>query len=132
MIRGPDEMFDSAPRWTGVERAAAQSGIRIDPGLVHKLPNLVDPMSGFEGGRDCARRLQASGFEFTAVIAVDDLTALGVVRGLSEAGVRVPHDCSVVGSTICCRRLGDAGNHHDSPAARRHGTAGRSMGGQSD
>jgi DNA-binding LacI/PurR family transcriptional regulator len=97
VIRGPDEMFDSAPRWTGVERAAAQSGIRIDPGLVHKLPNLVDPMSGFEGGRDCARRLQASGFEFTAVIAVDDLTALGVVRGLSEAGVRVPHDCSVVG-----------------------------------
>jgi DNA-binding LacI/PurR family transcriptional regulator len=54
-------------------------------------------MSGFEGGRDCARRLQASGFEFTAVIAVDDLTALGVVRGLSEVGVRVPDDCSVVG-----------------------------------
>jgi LacI family transcriptional regulator len=97
VIRGPDEMFDSAPRWTGVERAAAQSDIRIDPRLVHKLPNLVDPMSGFEGGRDCARRLQASGLEFTAVIAVDDLTALGVVRGLSEAGVRVPQDCSVVG-----------------------------------
>ncbi|HEY3988505.1 MAG TPA: LacI family DNA-binding transcriptional regulator [Acidobacteriaceae bacterium] len=97
VIRGPDEMFDSAPRWAGVQSAAAQSGIRLDPRLVLKLPNVVDPMSGFEGGLECTRRLEASGLDFTAVIAVDDLTALGVVRGLSEAGVRVPEDCSVVG-----------------------------------
>ncbi len=97
VIRGPDEMFDSAPRWAGVQREAKQLGIRINPRLVLKLPNVVDPTSGFEGGLDCARRLQASGVEFTAIIAVDDLTALGVLRGLSEAGVRVPEDCSVVG-----------------------------------
>jgi LacI family transcriptional regulator, galactose operon repressor len=97
VIRGPDEMFDSAPRWAGVQREAAQLDIRIDPRLVLKLPNLVDPMSGFDGGVNCARRWQASGLDFTAVIALDDLTALGVVRGLSEAGVRVPEDCSVVG-----------------------------------
>lgn len=97
VIRGPDEMFDSAPRWAGVQREAKHSGIRIDPRLVLKLPNVVDPTSGFEGGVDCARRLQGSGLAFTAIIAVDDLTALGAVRGLSEAGVRVPEDCSVVG-----------------------------------
>jgi len=31
------------------------------------------------------------------VLAFDDLTALGVVRGLLGAGLRVPEDCSVVG-----------------------------------
>jgi len=30
----------------------------------------------------------ASGKPFTAVLAFDDLTALGVVRGLTEAGLR--------------------------------------------
>jgi DNA-binding LacI/PurR family transcriptional regulator len=39
----------------------------------------------------------ASGLTFTAVLAFDDLTALGVVRGLTEAGLKVPADCSVVG-----------------------------------
>jgi LacI family transcriptional regulator len=39
----------------------------------------------------------ASGKPFTAVLAFDDLTALGVVRGLTEAGLRVPEDCSVLG-----------------------------------
>ena len=38
-----------------------------------------------------------SGVPFTAVVAFDDLTALGVVRGLSESGIRVPQDCSVMG-----------------------------------
>ena len=38
-----------------------------------------------------------AGPPFTAVLAFDDLTALGVVRGLTEAGLRVPEDCSVVG-----------------------------------
>jgi LacI family transcriptional regulator len=39
----------------------------------------------------------AAGRPFTAVIAFDDLTALGVVRGLTEAGLRVPDHCSVMG-----------------------------------
>ncbi len=97
VIRGPEELFDSAPRWTGVRRAAADAGIKLEKQLVRQLPNLVDPASGFEGGLDCARRMLASGKPFTAVLAFDDLTALGVVRGLTEAGLRVPEDCSVTG-----------------------------------
>jgi DNA-binding LacI/PurR family transcriptional regulator len=97
VIRGPEEMFDSAPRWAGVQSAAAAAGIKFDPGLVFQLPNLVDPASGFQGGMDCARRMMASARPFTAVLAFDDLTALGVVRGLLGAGLRVPEDCSVLG-----------------------------------
>jgi DNA-binding LacI/PurR family transcriptional regulator len=97
VIRGPEEMFDSEPRWAGVRRAAAETGIEFDSRIVLQLPNLVDPASGFEGGQDCARQLLDSGIPFTAVLAFDDLTALGVVRCLTGAGLRIPQDCSVVG-----------------------------------
>jgi len=97
VIRGPEEMFDSEPRWAGMQSAAAAVGIKIDPRLVFQLPNLVDPTSGFEGGLECALRMLASGRPFTAVLAFDDLTALGVVRGLLGAGLRVPEDCTVIG-----------------------------------
>ncbi len=97
VIRGPEELFDSAPRWAGVQQAAAEAGIQLDARLVFQLPGVVDPASSFEGGVDCTRRMMASGRPFTAVLAFDDLAALGVVRGLAEAGLRVPEDCSVLG-----------------------------------
>ncbi|MFY9852635.1 MAG: LacI family DNA-binding transcriptional regulator [Terracidiphilus sp.] len=97
VIRGPEELFDSEPRWVGVQRVAAETGIKLDPKLVFQLPGLVDPTSGFEGGLHFSRQMLASGRKFTAVVAFDDLTALGVVRGLTEAGLRVPEDCSVLG-----------------------------------
>ena len=96
-IRGPDEMFDSEPRWAGIQEAASAAGLHLDPRLVFQLPNQVDPRSGFEGGLHFARQMLASGCPFTAVLAFDDLTALGVVRGLSEAGLSVPRDCSILG-----------------------------------
>jgi LacI family transcriptional regulator len=97
IIRGPEEMWDSEPRWAGIERVAGEFGVELDPRLVFQLPDLVDPASGFEGGLTFARQMLASDCPFTAVVAFDDLTALGVVRGLTGAGLRVPEDCSVVG-----------------------------------
>lgn len=97
VIRGPDELFDSEPRWNGVKFAAAQAGINLEPPLVMQLPNLMDSTSGFEGGRQFVKQMLESRRPFTAVVAFDDLTALGVVRGLADAGLRVPEDCSVVG-----------------------------------
>jgi len=97
VIRGPVELFDSEPRWAGVQRAAAEAGIQLDSKLVFQLPGQVDPTSGFEGGLQISREMLASGRKFSAVVAFDDLTALGVVRGLAEAGLRVPQDCSVLG-----------------------------------
>jgi DNA-binding LacI/PurR family transcriptional regulator len=97
VIRGPKEMFDSEPRWAGIRRAAAEEGVTIDARLVFELPGLAGPASGFEGGLNFTREMLKSGALFTAVLAFDDMTALGVVRGLSEAGVRVPEDCSVMG-----------------------------------
>ena len=97
VIRGPEEMCDSEPRWRGIQRVAAEAGIRLDARLIYQLPGIAGPASGFEGGLHFARQMLQSGRQFTAVLAFDDLTALGVARGLAEGGVRVPQDCSVMG-----------------------------------
>lgn len=97
VIRGPEQMCDSEPRWRGIQQVAKSAGLTLDPKLVFQLPGLADPTSGFEGGRRFSRQMLKSGRPFTAVLAFDDLTALGVVRGLTEAGQRVPQDCSVMG-----------------------------------
>jgi DNA-binding LacI/PurR family transcriptional regulator len=97
IIRGPQELFDTELRWAGVQRAAADACIKLDSKLLFDLPNLMDPTSGFKGGLHLAQEMLASGRPFTAVLAFDDLTALGVVRGLTDAGLKIPTDCSVVG-----------------------------------
>ena len=97
VIRGPHEMVDSEPRWAGIQKVIAEDGLELDSRLVFQLPGSADPATGFEGGREIAKKMLATGRAFTAVIAFDDLTALGVVRGLVEAGLRLPEDCSVMG-----------------------------------
>jgi DNA-binding LacI/PurR family transcriptional regulator len=97
VIRGPGELFDSEPRWAGVQAAASEVGLVLDSGLVEQLPNSAGPTSGFDGGVDFARRMLTARQDFSAVIAFDDLTALGVIRGLTESGLKIPHDCSVMG-----------------------------------
>jgi LacI family transcriptional regulator len=52
---------------------------------------------GPEGGRKATRQLLASGFRPTAIICVNDFTAVGVLRELRESGFRVPEDISVTG-----------------------------------
>jgi LacI family transcriptional regulator len=97
VIRGPEELFASAPRWAGMRRGAAEVGIQPDPRLIFQLPGNLGPTSGFEGGLHFAKQMLASGRSFSAVLAFDDLTALGVVRGLTDAGQRVPEHRSVLG-----------------------------------
>lgn len=50
-----------------------------------------------EGGREASRSLLSTGFEPTALICVNDITAVGALRELRERGLRVPHDMSVTG-----------------------------------
>lgn len=49
------------------------------------------------GARRAVERMLAAGAPPEAVVAVNDLTALGVIAALEEAGVRVPEDCRVTG-----------------------------------
>ncbi len=96
-IRGPKMLIDSAPRWRAVRKFAQTAGMRIDSGLVAQLPDSFDPNSGFEGGYRLTEEFLQRKKKFTALMAFDDLTALGAIRALTKAGVNVPEQCSVTG-----------------------------------
>lgn len=96
-IRGPKMLIDSAPRWKGIQRFAHSAGMEIDSSMVMQLPDEFDPNSGFEGGYRFTEELLQRKKKFTALVAFDDLTALGAIRALTKAGVKVPEHCSVVG-----------------------------------
>jgi LacI family transcriptional regulator len=96
-IRGPKMLVDSSPRWRGVRSFARSVGLEIDPALVVDLPDSLDPNSGFEGGFKLTEELLKHKKRFTAVMAFDDMTAFGAIRGLARAGFKVPEDCSVIG-----------------------------------
>jgi LacI family transcriptional regulator len=96
-IRGPKALIDSAPRWKGIQKFAHTAGLEIDSNLIMQLPEAFDPNSGFEGGFRLTEELLQRRKKFTALVAFDDLTALGAIRALNKAGIRVPEQCSVVG-----------------------------------
>lgn len=96
-IRGPASLHDSVNRWRGIEKFAAEHGLDLDAKLIRELPEMLDANSGFDGGLELTAELIRSRRKFTALMAFDDLTALGALRALMQAGVRVPEDCSVIG-----------------------------------
>ncbi len=96
-LRGPAKLKDSDQRWDGMRRFARENKLRIDARLVRQLTGSSDPTSGFEGGYQLTCELIDGQVPFTALVAFDDLTALGAVRAMRKAGRSVPAECSVIG-----------------------------------
>jgi LacI family transcriptional regulator len=80
-----------------MQRYAAEVGLELNPALVCQLPGQSNPFSSYDNGIRLAGKLLAAGRGFSAILAFDDLTALGVMHGLHHAGLRVPEDISVIG-----------------------------------
>ncbi|GAB3701393.1 LacI family DNA-binding transcriptional regulator [Mariniluteicoccus flavus] len=59
--------------------------------------NEIRCTNSFEGGITAGRRLARRADEFTAVLCTSDLIAIGIMESLRNAGVRVPHDVSIMG-----------------------------------
>lgn len=53
--------------------------------------------TSIESGYKLAKKLVQSQRKFSAVICLNDLMAVGAIRALKEAGLRIPHDVSVMG-----------------------------------
>jgi DNA-binding LacI/PurR family transcriptional regulator len=76
------------------KKAFLETVVRYSPHLEVTTEAEAD---GPEGGRKAARQLLASGFMPTAIICVNDFTAIGVLRELRDQGIRIPQDVSVTG-----------------------------------
>ena len=93
-IKGQEFSSDTKVRWTNIEKAARQLDIPIASALVSQLEgDSPSPELGYEA----ARKLLAAHRPFTALFAFNDISAMGAIRALREAQLRVPHDVSVVG-----------------------------------
>ena len=97
MILGPKRLIDSAPRWRGMQKFAQSVKLEIDSSLVTRLPDVFDANASFEQGYRLTEELLQKKKKFTALVAFDDLTALGAIRALAKAGIGVPEQCSVIG-----------------------------------
>jgi LacI family transcriptional regulator len=78
-------------RLLGCQQALSQAGITPDAGLVRQSGWNVDE------AYEATRTLLAERRDFTAVVAGSDFMAIGVLRALTEQGLTVPDDVSLVG-----------------------------------
>jgi len=78
-------------RLAGYKAALADHEIALDEGL------LVDGDGTLTGGVLAMQHLLALSQRPTAVFCFNDMTAIGVLHTLHQAGLQVPRDCSVVG-----------------------------------
>lgn len=97
VIRGPKAVGDSALRWKGIRSFAQSVGLTLDPQLVIDQPDLTDPTEGFDSAQKLTEELLARKPNFTALLAYDDVTALGAMSMLARQGIKVPEQCSVIG-----------------------------------
>jgi len=93
MIGNPDSA-DAAQRWGAVSEVARDLGVAIRPELTVQL---AGEESGPALGYPYAKMLLDRKQPFTALFAYNDASAIGAIRALREAGLRVPEDVSVVG-----------------------------------
>lgn len=88
-ISGPLDQLNALARHE--EWKASLLGYGLKPG-----PS-VNTQYGMQYGYDAAYELLKSGKIFTAIFAGNDDLALGAIRALTEAGMDIPNDISIVG-----------------------------------
>jgi DNA-binding LacI/PurR family transcriptional regulator len=78
-------------RYEGYVQALEAEGIAPDPDLQ------FEAQGPETSGAEATRQLLESGKSFDAIVAASDLIAIGAIRRLNKAGMRVPEDVAVVG-----------------------------------
>jgi DNA-binding LacI/PurR family transcriptional regulator len=90
-ISGPMRLSSARMRYKAFMESTAREHLDANPKLIQEGNHRVD------GGHDAMKRILESGAKPTAVLASNDLTAIGAMGAISEAGLRVPQDISVIG-----------------------------------
>jgi DNA-binding LacI/PurR family transcriptional regulator len=93
-MRGQSFSSDSDERWHSIASVAQEIGIPIRPELIVQLDRDVNSP---ELGYPVIQHLLSNREQFTAVVAFNDMSAIGAIRALQDFGLRVPGDVSVIG-----------------------------------
>lgn len=93
LVNGPASIRQCVDRRRGARRAARQAGLKPDDTLVEVV---VTALTVDHGEQAVAQILDATDRP-GAVMCANDLLALGVLRGLAAARVKVPAEMAVVG-----------------------------------
>ncbi|HUO26766.1 MAG TPA: LacI family DNA-binding transcriptional regulator [Candidatus Aquilonibacter sp.] len=91
LITGPSLLANSVERLNGFRKALSEARIAVSPEFIQEAA--FDSRSGYEAGTRLLRMLPRP----TAILACNDMMALGVLRALHERGLRCPEDVSLVG-----------------------------------
>ena len=93
-FKGHPVSSDSGERWAAVCEIAQELGIAIRPELTMQIESTNStPELGYPITKQLLERKQ----HFTALFAYNDISAIGAIWALREAGLRVPEDASVMG-----------------------------------
>lgn len=90
VIAGPSSLLDNVARVSGFMRELESSG--IDTKKMWVAESDFSPA----GGWAAAKELMESGRRCTALFCANDEMAVGALSYFQEAGIRVPHDLSVI------------------------------------
>src|SRR5262245_7030038 len=94
VIKGQEFSSDTEVRWKSIRDVAIKLKMPIDERLVTQLEgDSPSPETGYLTTRKLIDRKQ----KFSALFAFNDISAIGAIRALREAGLRVPEDVSVIG-----------------------------------
>jgi LacI family transcriptional regulator len=90
-IKGLASQPDSGSRFNGYKKALMEADIKVNPKLVKQGDFSA------ELGYEKTVELIKSKIHFSALFASNDLTAYGAIKALTDHGLRVPEEVSVVG-----------------------------------
>jgi LacI family transcriptional regulator len=91
-VAGPQNLSTGHRRYLGFVEAMTDAGLEVQRDYVRFSKWFTED----EGARVCAELLDAAA-ELTAIVAANDLLALGCYDALEQRGLRCPEDISIVG-----------------------------------
>ena len=94
IIKGQPFSSETEVRWKAIERISTVYGLLLRPDHVVQL---AEDLPTSEPGYRATCKLLEQGRDFSALFAFNDVSAIGAVMALHDAGLRVPEDVSVLG-----------------------------------
>lgn len=89
-LSGPSSLLNSVERVKGYKQALSESGIATDESLI------CCGDFTFEGGYSAAKKILAKDTRPSALVASNDLMAIGAIHAVREIGLSVPNDLAIV------------------------------------